>query len=398
MNFRFTEKEEQLRSQIREFVKENIPTGFHGHRFWDEQHQPSWDFGMETAQKLAAKRWLAINWPEEYGGMGASNWEKAIMTEEVGYWGIPGTSMGISGTRWVGPALIAFGTEEQKQKYVPLIAAGDPEGVWCTGYSEPDSGTDLASLQTLAERVGNEYIINGQKVWTSCAHHARWLWMICRTNRDVPKKHQGLSLFIVDMQAEGLKVNPLKTIVGGRVFNELFFNDVKVPAENLVGIENQGWKFLMQALSFERSGAVGIVGGIHRIFDELAEYAKETGQFDRAEIRRQLTELAIDIESLRMLGYEAVWKLENGNKLTYEPSRDKAFTDTFQEKLSRIGMDMMGAYSQVDVLTKDSKWTKIHGALEHLYYHSMGIAIAAGTTDTQKNLVGQFGLGLPRAY
>ncbi|MFH2131227.1 MAG: acyl-CoA dehydrogenase family protein [bacterium] len=398
MEFRFTEKEEQFRQQIRTFVKENLPKGFIGHRFWDEQHQPSWDFGMAIAKKLAENKWLTINWPKEYGGMGASNWEKAIMTEEVGYWGIPGTSMGISGTRWVGPSLMAYGTEEQKKTYVPLIAAADPDGVWCTGYSEPDSGTDLASLQTYAERVGDEYIINGQKVWTSCAHHARWLWMICRTQRDVQKKHQGLSLFIVDMQSKGLKVNPLKTIIGGHVFNELFFDDVRVPVKNLVGIENKGWSHLMQSLAFERSGAVGIVGSLQRIFDELVHYTRESGQFEQADIQQQLTDLAIDLEGARMLGYEAVWKLERGEKLTYEPSRDKANTDVLTEKLSRIGMDIIGAYSQIDVNSKESPWTKIDGALEHMYYHSMGIALAAGTTDTQRNIVGQFGLGLPRSY
>lgn len=398
MDFRFSEKDERLRLEIREFVKENLPPGFIGHRFWDEQHQPSWDFGMKIAKKLADKRWLTINWPKEYGGLGASSWEKAIMAEEVGYWGIPGTSMGISGTRWVGPALIAFGTEEQKKKYVPAIAAGDPEGIWCTGYSEPDSGTDLASLQTFAEKVGDEYIINGQKVWTSCAHHARWLWMICRTDRDVPKKHQGLTLFIVDMQSEGLKIRPLQNLTGGRVFNELFFNDVKVPAKNVVGIENRGWSFLMQALAFERSGAVGIVGTIQRTFDELLEFTKQTGQFNDAVIQHQLVDIAIDIESIRILAYEAVWKLDSGEKLIYEPSRDKASTDVLQEKLARIGCDITGAYSQNDVNAKDSKWAKVEGAFEHMYYHSLGIALAAGTTDTQRNIVGQFALGLPRAY
>ncbi|MBT4088328.1 MAG: hypothetical protein HN580_11090 [Deltaproteobacteria bacterium] len=398
MEFRFTKKEEQFRQQIREFVKENIPQGFIGHRFWDEQHPPSWDFGMAIAKKLAENNWLTINWPKEFGGMGASNWEKAIMTEEVGYWGIPGTSMGISGTRWVGPSLMAYGTEEQKKKYVPLIAAADPDGVWCTGYSEPDSGTDLASLQTFAEQVGDEYIINGQKVWTSCAHYARWLWMICRTERDVAKKHQGLSLFIVDMKSEGLKVSPLKNIVGGHVFNELFFNDVKVPAKNLVGIKNKGWSHLMQSLSYERSGAVGIVGTLQRVFDELVQYTMESGQIEQSDIQQQLADLAIDIESARVLGYQAVWKMDRGEKLTYEPSRDKAFTDVLHEKLSRLGMDIIGAYSQIDVMDKDSRWTQLGGAIEHMYYTSMGIALAAGTTDTQRNLVGQFGLGLPRSY
>ncbi len=398
MDFKFTEEEEGFRQEIREFVKNNLPKGFIGHKFGEEESEASWDFAMTISKKLAEKKWLTISWPETYGGMGASMWKQVVMAEEVGYWGIPGTSMGISGTRWVGPSLMLFGTDEQKKKYIPAIAAGDADGVWCTGYSEPDAGTDLAALQTYAERVGDEYIINGQKVWTSCAHHSRWLWLACRTDRDAPKKHQGMSLMIVDMQSKGLKVNPLKNLVGGHVFNELFFNDVRVPVKNLVGTENNGWSQLMTALSFERGGAVTTVASLKRLFEELLTFSRMTGQFDQAAVRQKLTDLFVDIQSARMLAFEAAWKIDRGEKVIYEPSRDKANCDVLQEKLSRIGMDIIGAYSQVDVQHKDSKWTKLKGALEHLYFTCLGSAVAAGTTDTQRNIVGQFGLNLPRAY
>ncbi|MBW1895103.1 MAG: acyl-CoA dehydrogenase family protein [Deltaproteobacteria bacterium] len=306
--------------------------------------------------------------------------------------------MGISGTRWVGPSLILFGTEEQKNKYLPPIASGIPDGVWCTGYSEPDAGTDLAGLQTFAVQDGDEYIINGQKVWTSCAHRARWLWLACRTDQNVTKNHHGLSLIIVDLKSKGLNVSPIKNFVGGHVFNEIFLNDVRVPVSNLVGQENNGWAHLMTALSFERGVAIGTTGSLRRAFDELVQYTKRTGQIDNPETRHKLAEVAIDIETARLLAYEAAWKTDRGKTVIYEPSRDKAYCDVVTEKLSRIGMDILGAYSQLDVHSKDSKWTKLKGVFEHMYYYCVGMAIAGGTTDTQRNIVGQFGLQLPKAY
>ncbi len=398
MDFQFGEKEEKFRGEIREFVKENLPNGYMGQMFEEELSDEEWEFAMSIAKKLAEKKWLTISWPEEFGGMGASHWQRIVFAEEVGYWGIPGTGMGVSGTAWVGPSLMLFGTKEQQEKYIPLIASGDPDGVWCTGYSEPDSGSDLASMDTFAEKVGDEYIINGQKVWTSCAHYARWMWLACRTNRDVKKKHHGLSLFLVDMKSEGLKVSPLKNFVGGHVFNEVFFNDVRIPAENLVGVENNGWSQLMRALSFERGIALPATARAQRVLDELVEHAKETDIIGKPIIRQKLADLALDVESARVLAHEAAWKAGKGDVVIHEPSRDKANSDVLMEKLTRIGSDILGAYSQMDLMQKDSKWTKLRGSFEHMYYYCIGMAIAAGTTDTQRNIVAQFGLQLPRSY
>jgi len=398
MDFQFGEKEEHFRTEIRQFVKENFPKDYFGHLFDEEMDDEAWKFSMSISKKLSQKKWLTMHWPEEYGGMGASTWERVVFGEEVGYWGIPGISMGISGTAWVGPSLMLFGTKEQQEKYIPSIAAGEPDGIWCTGYSEPDSGSDLASLQTFARKEGNEYIINGQKVWTSVAHRARWLWLACRTNAEVKKKHHGLSLFIVDMKSKGLTVNPIKNFVGGHVFNEIFFKDVRVPAENLVGEENNGWSHLMTALNFERGVAIPFYGRSKRLFDEILHFTKETGMFDNPIIRQKLADLAMDLEAARLLAYEAAWKEEAGMMVIHEPSRDKANVDILLEKLTRIGSDMLGAFSQMDPGNKNTRWHRIHGAIEHLYYYCIGFAIAAGTTFTQKTIVGQFGLQQPRSY
>jgi len=398
MDFQFGKKEEAFRSEIREFVKENMPSDRVSHMFGEEGEDKAWDFAMSISKKLAERKWLTISWPEEFGGMNASFMERMVFAEECGYWGVPGTGMGVSGTAWVGPSLMIFGTKEQQEKYIPLIASGDPDGVWCTGYSEPDSGSDLASLQTSCIRDGDEYVINGQKVWTSAAHRARWCWLAVRTDPNAEKKHQGLSLVIVDMKSPGLDVRPLKNYVGLHYFNEMFFKDVRIPVENLVGQENNGWNHLMTALSFERGIALGFTATMRRVLDELVHHANETGLIKKTMVRHKLAELESDLEAARMLAYEAVWKIHNGLSRIYEPSRDKANTDLLYEKASRLGLDILGAFAQMDPLHTDPRWSKIGGIFEHLFHACPGLAIAAGTTDTQRNIVGQFGLQLPRAY
>ncbi len=399
MDFLFGEKEEQFRKEIREFVKENLPTGQPGSSLLTEEHaDETWEFSMSIAKKLSDKGWLTLSWPKEYGGMGASIAERLVFGEEAGYWGIPGIGMGVSGTGWVGPSLMLFGTEEQKKKHLPLIASADPDGVWCTGYSEPDSGSDFASLQTRAERKGDEYIINGQKIWTSAAHRARWCWLAAKTDPNVTKKHHGISIIIVDMKSEGVTIRPIPTYHGFHSFNEVFFSDVRVPVENLVGEENRGWYQLMQSLAFERGVALGSSGSTRRILDELVHFAAETGAIKNPIVRQKLAGIAVEIEALRLLAYEAAWKTSEGMAVIYEPSRDKAYNDVILDKLSVIGTEILGAYSQMDPLHSDTKWTKIGGAIEAVYWSTPGMATAAGTTDTMRNIVGQYGLQLPKSY
>ncbi|MFC1895096.1 acyl-CoA dehydrogenase family protein [Thermodesulfobacteriota bacterium] len=398
MDFTFGEKEERLRAEIREFVKESFLPGHIGYMFEEEHADETWEFAMSISKKLAQKGWLTMSWPKEHGGMGASVTERVVYGEEAGYWGIPGVGMGVSGTAWVGPSLMIFGTEEQRKKYLPPIAAGEPDGVWCTGYSEPDAGSDFANLQTRADKKGDEYVVNGQKVWTSAGHRARWCWLACRTDPTATRKHHGISILIVDMQSPGVTVRPLKNYVGFHFFNEIFFNDVKVPVSNLVGEENKGWYHLMQALAFERGVAVGTSGTSQRLLEELVNHANETGTIKDPVVRRTLADLVVDIRSLRILAYEAAWKMSKGMTVIYEPARDKANNDLLLEKLSRVATGMLGAYSQIDPLHKDPRWIRLKGVMEHIYWMCPGMCIAAGTTDTVRNIVGQFGLNLPRSY
>jgi len=187
MDFKLGETEEALREEIRQFALAEIPEDFLADALDEESRDEDWAFTMSISKKLARKGWLVMAWPKKYGGQEASYFEQMVLNMEAAYWCIPGISMGAGGTDWVGQSLILFGSEEQRQRYMPLIASGDPDGVWCTGYSEPDAGSDFANIQTRAVREGDEYVINGQKIWTSCAHRARWCWLAVRTDPNAQK-------------------------------------------------------------------------------------------------------------------------------------------------------------------------------------------------------------------
>ncbi len=401
MDFEFSEKEEQLRKEIREFARREMAgreliTGLE-----EESRDEDWEFAMQMSRKLARKGWLTMAWPKEYGGRDASFFEQHVYMDEASYWGIPGMQMGVSGIGWVGQSLMLFGNDEQRKKYIPPIAAGEPDGVWCTAYSEPNAGSDFANIQTRAIRQGDEYVLNGQKIWTSCAHRARWCWLAVRTDVDVRKKQHGISLIIVDMRSPGITVKPIYNYAGVHIFNELFFDNVKVPVSNLVGTENRGWYQLMQSLAFERhSVAPQFYGTAKRILEIVIKYAARTKLHGRPLaadplIRHKLAERAIELETLRLFGYEITWKLSKGQIPIYEAARNKAYCDFVMQRMAITGSEVTGAFSQVDMW---SKWAKLDGAITRLYMMFPGMSIAAGTDEIQKNIVGQFKLGLPRPY
>ena len=223
MDFKFAEKEEKLRDEVRKFAISEMRGKQVVSGMEEESRDEDWEFSMQMSKKLAQKGWLTMAWPREYGGRDASFFEQHVYINEASYWGIPGSTMGVSGIGWVGPSLMIFGNEEQRKKYIPPIAAGDPDGVWCTAYSEPNAGSDFANIQTRAIKNGDEYILNGQKIWTSCAHRARWCWLAVRTDPAVTKKQHGISLIILDMKSPGITINPIVNYAGIHIFNELFF-------------------------------------------------------------------------------------------------------------------------------------------------------------------------------
>ena len=394
MDLIFTEQEEAFRQELRDFLAAELPDG------WDPLDQPGESpeerhaFTRSMANKLADKGWLTLAWPEEYGGQGRSIMEQVIYREEMSYWNVPGTDLGTGAISWVGPVLMIAGTEDQKREHLPPIARA--ERYWCTLYSEPGSGSDLASLQTSAVHDGDDYVINGQKIWTSSAHIADWGWLAARTNPDAPK-HRGISLFMLDMKSPGVTVKPIVNMAGGREFNEVYFDDVRVPSANLVGHEDRGWYTLAVALDFERSG-VGYSATARRTVETLTKYVNKTERNGAPigkdpYVRRQLAQRFVETEISRWLSYKVAWMQSRDMVPNAEASMSKMYGTELTQRVARTGMEILGMSGQ---LSQGSKWAPLQGYIQRSYLTSTSSTIAAGTSEIQRNIIAQRGLGLPR--
>jgi len=396
MDFRFTEKEEAFRQEVLYFLEREVPPRWKelGLGLWEETEE---SFAITRAwnHKLGDKGWLAITWPEEYGGLGRSHIDQLILDEEMAYFGTPTgieTMMTIS---WVGPTIMIYGTEQQKTNYLRRAARG--EIVFCIAYSEPQAGSDLAALQTRAVEDGDDYVVNGQKVFTTIAHFADYCWLAARTDPDVPK-HRGITMFIVDMKTPGITVRPLINMLGFHSFNEVFFDDVRIPKENVVGEKNRGWYQLAVALDFERSG-VSVPAAARRMLEHLVEYCKETRRNGEPIakdpiIRQKLAEMAIEIETDRLLCYRVTWMQSKGIIANYEASMAKLFGAELLHRIANIGTQILGSYSQLD---RGSKWAPLGGMIARAYLSSHSVGIGGGTSEIQRNIIAMRGLGLPRA-
>ena len=347
------------------------------------------------AKKLAKKGWLTMAWPEEYGGQGRSIMEQLIYREEMTYQDVPGTDLGTGAISWVGPTLMIAGTHEQRKEHLPPIGNGD--AYWCTLYSEPGSGSDLASLQTQAQKDGDDYIINGSKIWTSSAHIADFGWLAARTNPEAPK-HRGISLFMVDMKSPGVTVRPIYNMAGSHEFNEVFFEDVRIPSKNLVGEENRGWYTLAVALDFERSG-VGYSANARRILESLTVYVKSAHKngkplSENQLVRNRLAERHIETEVSRSMSYKVAWMQSNGMVPNAEASMSKLFGT---ELVQRVANTAMNIIDMKGLLSHESDLSPLEGAVQKMYLSSFSSTIAAGTAEIQRNIIADRGLGLPRA-
>ena len=391
MDFRFTPQEQAFREEIRDWLKTNLPDNIPGERLSGDS--ANLNVYKEFAQRLATRGWVAPHWPKEYGGRGLSVVEQLVFNEEMAEANAP---MGYStiGTGWVGPTLIVYGTDEQKQRFLPPITAGDV--MWCQGFSEPNAGSDLASLKTSAVRDGDDYVINGQKIWTSGAHYADWMILIARTDPEAPK-HKGISYFLVDMKTPGLSTTPLIDMMDNHAFNEVFFDNVRVPRENLLGEENRGWYMAATTLDFERSSIGGAVGA-GRMVRDLTQYCADTPWnghrlIDESRVRSRLSDAAIEAELGRLLSYRVVTLQARGAVPNYEASIAKLFNTDMQLRMARSGLEIMGLYGQLD---HQDKYAPLKGRFERQYLWQTGLAVGGGTTEIQKNIIAMRGLGLPR--
>ncbi|HXG41500.1 MAG TPA: acyl-CoA dehydrogenase [Dehalococcoidia bacterium] len=395
MEFRFSPEEEAFRQEVREFLRREwseeaaeggaeSPLGYGGGRGLEEIRR--------FQKKLAQKGWLTLAWPKEYGGMGASIMKQVIFNEEMAYHRAP-QQLGVGPDR-VGPTIILYGSEEQKREHLPPIA--NAEVIWCQGFSEPGAGSDLASLQTTAVEDGDYFVVNGQKIWTSLAHVADWMILLARTDPDAPK-HRGISYFLVDMRTPGITVRPLIDMTGRHAFNQVFFDNVRVPRRNLVGELNRGWYVAAATLDFERSGINRVMAGI-RLYEELVQFARETERDGRPllavpAVRYKLAELKIEFQVGRLLAYRVAWVQSQGRIPNQEASMSKLFGSELQQRLARAGMEVLGLGGQ---LRPGSKWAPLAGRIADYYLGSVATTIAAGTSEVMRNIIAMRGLGLPR--
>jgi len=398
MDFRFTPKEEAFKKQFDDFYREemrNAPpewgTSFEAIYGSDE----CWEFHKQTARKLGARGWLSRPWPQEYGGEDAPLIEQFIFSEVQGYH--RGAGVDPLGVGVLAPSLLVSGNEEQKREHLPPMARG--ERFWCQCWSEPGSGSDLASLTTRAVRQGDDYIINGQKIWTTGAHRADWCNLLARTNPN-EKRSRGLSFFLLDMKTPGITVRPIRSMDGSHMFNEVFFDNVMIPARNRVAEENQGWIASQMSSNFERS-MINVFSFCKRELEELAEFCRETkigGKIlaQNPFIRHRLAQLAIEVEAGRSFAYSVVWSQIKGGLVSAGPmaAAAKVMATELNQRLSYLGCQIMGLYGQV----KESRWAPLQGKFEKNYQLCVGLNMGGGTSEVMRNLVCSLGLGLPRSW
>jgi len=388
MDFGFTEEQDQFRKEVQLFLKSEIET-----RSITTRSNYFFYSNKTFSRKFAEKGWIGLTWPKQYGGRGRSYVDRAILMEECLKVQTP-LGFHFLGDRQVGPALIHFGTQEQKAKFLPQIL--NAEISFCLLFSEPDAGSDLVSVRTSAIKDGDNYILNGQKVWTSWGHQADFGWLLARTDSDTPKKHQGLSEFIMDMHSPGVTIQPIINIVGEHHFNEVFFDDVRVPKANLVGQENRGFYQIMEQMDYERAGFERLMQN-YPLYNRLLQYVKETHRngaplgLDPL-VRDQIAKLEIDFQAGRLFCYYVAWLLDQGKIPTYEAALCKSFCTQFEQQLTEVATQTMGPYGQ---LMPGSRYAPFDGEAAEIYLFSRSYTIQGGTVEILKNIVAQRGLNLP---
>ncbi len=393
MEFQFTAAQEQLRRDVDAFLHAELPRdaidqGGEG----DDDAQ--WSSALQFTRKLAGRGWLTAHWPGQYGGGGFGIMEQVVLREELAYHRAP--VLNFHGTNMVGPTLMLYGTDEQKEQHLPRIARC--ELIWCQGYSEPGAGSDLASLQTRAIRDGDSYVVNGQKIWTSLAHRADWMFLLARTDPDAPK-HRGISFLLLDLRSTaGVTIRPLVNLAGGHGFNEVFFDHVRIPVQNRVGEENRGWYVGATLLDFERSNITGAASA-KRTLEELVQYCHDatrdgSGHRIGPALRHRLADLTIETEVGRLISYRVATMQQRGEVPNYEASVAKLFHSELSQRIAAAGVHAMGLYG--GVRPESPSRAKLRGRFTMAYMNAIPATIAAGSSEIQRNIIATRGLGLPR--
>jgi alkylation response protein AidB-like acyl-CoA dehydrogenase len=390
VDFKFTAEEEAFRQEVSAFLDIEGPTEWHQRKvsFFDASSQPNWIATYrEMAQKLGARGWLSMHWPREYGGKGLSPFYRLILREELSSHHCPGYDS--IGAGIVAPALILKGTEEQKKRHLPGISSG--KVIWCETLSEPGHGSDMASIETFAKEEDDCFVVSGQKIWTTNGHFADWNALIVRTDRNTNPKYKGLTFFLLDMKTPGITVNPVINMAGHHDFNEVFFDDVRIPKENIIGGINQGWYVVMSLLDYERTSDPGYAIATTLLRD-IADYARENHILD-ALSKNHLAELEVECEVARLLHYRVTSQQGKGIVSNYDSALCKLFGFELHQRVCEFGMQVFGSYSLLD---EKSSLAPLQGRIPSCYLRSFGHSLEQGTSEIDRDVIAQRGLNLPR--
>jgi len=379
MDLSYTPEEEAFRARVRQWIAENAPKADERR---DIEALRAWQ------RRLHQGGYLGAGWPKEYGGAGFSPMEQSILNEELARANAPGPINAMA-LWWVGPAIIKYGTEEQKKRFLGPILTADE--IWATGYSEPGSGSDMAAAKCKAERDGDDYVVNGQKVWTTIAHISDWYFVLVRTSSEGPK-WAGLSLLLIDLKSPGIEVRPIRQITGDSEFNEVFLHDVRVPVSNLLGEEGQGWEVVTSALINERTGIAGSIRA-DQTFARLVGMAHKHAVVSDPIWRQRLSDLAIKAQITRSFGLRAMSDQLHGRINPHMSAAMKLFSTELSQRFSETGVDMLGTYGE---LWEGSARTPENGRWHYQFLYDRSMTIAGGTSEVQRNIVAQRVLGLPR--
>jgi alkylation response protein AidB-like acyl-CoA dehydrogenase len=377
----FSAAERRLRDEIRAFLAATLVT--------QAIPEDSWinGFSPEFSRRLGAGGWIGMTWPRAYGGGERSYVERAIVTEELLRAGAP-TAAHWVGDRQIGPALLAHGTEEQKREILPRIVRG--ELVFCLGMSEPGAGSDLAALKTRAVEDADVFVVDGQKVWTSFAHHAHYCYLVARTDPNAPR-HHGISELLVDMTLPGITVRPLVDMTGEHHFNEVFFESVRVPKQWLIGEKNRGWFQIAAQLDYERAGMERLLS-YAPLFRDLELHLRAQGRLEEPAIRQQLARFRAEIAVGRLLIYRIAWKLSRGITPTAETALAKLYGTELEQRVARFAAEVLGPHA----LLMGGPDVPLGGRVARALLNAPGLTIRGGTVEVLRNIVAQRGLGLPR--
>ena len=395
MDLSLTPAQETLRQTLRAWLKENAPRDWKPGGASDIPRVEAYQLLRTWQRKLYDAGFIGLTWPKEYGGRGLTFMEELILQEEMALAKAP-PILNVLGVGMAGPMIFAYGTEAQKKRYPAKILSC--EEIWCQGYSEPNAGSDLASLQTRAVKDGEHWVVNGQKVWTSFAQVADYMMLLARTDPSAPR-HKGITYFLLDMKLPGITVKPLKQITGDSEFNEVFFDNVRVHESQVLGGVNNGWAVGLTTLMYERLTLGFALQTRLRIaleaLIELARRMEKSGRVVTKEplVRQKLAQLWIDSEGLRFTGARAITKLLRGEMPGPEASAGKMVWVETHQRLQELAMEIEGPYAQ---LLKGSEWAVEGGAWQHSFLRSRANSIEGGTTEIQKNIIGERVLGLPK--